>query len=112
MMNRRGISRRVLARHAADQEHRRAACKGEWRLWDEAEKAHQLSRTRDEAAAAAAPAMALCAQCPVLDACAEWAKTDEYTGLAAGAAWVEGAWRDPGRVRKPRDPAPGDSAAA
>ena len=43
-----------------------------------------------EARAAAAPLLAICGTCPVLEACRDWASIDQYTGIAGGAAWVEG----------------------
>lgn len=100
-MNRRGISRRVLAQHHVDHQMDEAACKYQRPLWDEAEAAHAAARTREEAAAAAAPAMGLCAGCPIRDICEAWAIADEYTGLAAGSAWIDGSRREAGWVRMP-----------
>lgn len=89
-MNRRGISRRVLARHYAAERRIGARCKTEPRLWNSAEAGWAAAASNAEAALAAAPAFALCAECPRISACKEWAETDRYTGLAAGLAWIRG----------------------
>lgn len=39
---------------------------------------------------AAQSAAALCEHCPVLAACARWAETEQYTGLAAGTVYENG----------------------
>ena len=33
---------------------------------------------------------AYCAGCPLMVSCAEWARGEKYTGLAAGASWHRG----------------------
>ena len=38
--------------------------------------------------AAAEPLVKICAGCPIVAECRTWAEADEYTGIAAGAAWV------------------------
>ena len=63
--------------------------------WDVAEQGHVGARSDAEAAAAAAPAMALCGECAVLEVCRLWATLDRYTGLAAGRSWVRGREYDP-----------------
>lgn len=66
------------------------ACREEGELWGAAEREHAEAPTQWAAGAAAAPALALCRGCPVLDSCGRWAVVDRYTGLAAGQAWIEG----------------------
>lgn len=63
--------------------------------WNAAEQRHVEARSDAEAADAAAPAMALCAECPVVEACRLWAALDRYTGLAAGRSWIRGRAYDP-----------------
>ena len=63
--------------------------------WNAAEQRHAGARSDAEAADAAAPAMALCAECPVAGECRLWAGLDRYTGLAAGRSWVRGRAYDP-----------------
>ncbi len=89
-MNWRPISLRVIARHYASERQIGARCKSEPRLWSQAEAGWRRASTNAEAALAAAPAFALCSECPISDACAEWARTDRYTGLAAGLSWTRG----------------------
>jgi hypothetical protein len=82
----------------------RAACRGRGRWWTEREEAHATARSQLAAEAAAAPAMALCVRCPVLDDCRSLAELDAYTGLSAGAAYVGGVARPTGRLRTDRVP--------
>lgn len=95
---------RYLANNSPD-----AACYrlGHW--WAEQEANHR-SATSD--ATAAEPALRLCARCPLQSACADWAVTFAYTGLAAGAAYRRGRRPDtdevagqdiPPRLRASRD---------
>lgn len=63
--------------------------------WDAAEKQHLMARSNVEAAAAAVTALALCTECPVVEACRLWAELDRYTGLAAGRSWIRGREYDP-----------------
>lgn len=86
----RPISRRVLARYLAAVDVRGAACKGLGQWWSEQEAAHAAAGTPDAARAAANPAMVVCAGCPAITACSELAVIDRYTGLSAGAAYVNG----------------------
>lgn len=102
----RGISRVVLARDlsaaiaAAD----RAACKGQGSWWTAQEDAHAAAQTSRQASTASAAAMAVCERCPELARCAELAAVDQYTGLAAGAAYVNGRRKHPSAV--PSRPVP------
>ncbi len=84
-----------LARAAADWITRRraAACTELGPLWDDVEFAHRNAKTPARKSEAAAPAMRLCAQCPALSACRVLAEADHYTGLIAGAHYVEGVLR-------------------
>ncbi len=66
------------------------ACREDRQLWGVAERDHASATTKWTARVAAAPAVELCAGCPVLTVCANWAETDRYTGLAAGTAWIDG----------------------
>lgn len=91
-MNRRGISRRVLAMNFARRRAWLANCRRSAALWTRAEAAWAVATSEEEAAAAAAPALAKCQGCPLLRSgeCFEWAETDHYYGLAAGLSWVDG----------------------
>lgn len=93
----------MLARHYAAERQVGARCKTESRLWEAAEASWLDARSSAEATLAAAPAMALCAVCPMVAACHEWAQTDRYTGLAAGTGWIRGKAR---LVKFGRTPAP------
>lgn len=92
------INRDVLARDAAARL-QQAACREQQALWDAQEHAHEAAATPVEAVSAAAPALAVCAGCPVRQLCTAWAEVDEYTGLAAGGAWVNGKPRPVHQVR-------------
>ena len=89
----RPISRAHLARQLAaaitD-----AACEEQGSAWSGWEVAHASASTPVAAAAAADAAMTLCSGCPETERCAQRAELDSYTGLAAGAAYLNG-------VRKP-----------
>ena len=71
-----------------------AACEEQGSAWSGWEVEHASASTPTQAAAAAAEAMALCGVCAETDRCAQRAELDSYTGLAAGAAYLNG-------VRKP-----------
>lgn len=73
----------------------RSSCKGESAWWVSIEIDHELARTPGAARAAATPALQMCTACPVLELCDQWAEAEQYTGLAAGYAWVNGRRRDP-----------------
>ena len=98
---------RNLANNSPD-----AACHrlGDW--WAEQEAKHRAARNPSAAVAAAEPALRLCARCPLQSACADWAVTFAYTGLAAGATYRHGRRPDadevadqetPPRLRASRD---------
>ena len=70
-----------------------AACKGHGLTWTSWELDHAVATTPAQAEAAAGPAMALCRDCPVLLRCAQLATVDTCTGLAAGAAYLNGVRR-------------------
>ncbi len=68
-----------------------AACDGMGEQWSAWEAAHAAAPTNEAKAAAAAPALVLCRRgCPEVQLCAERARVDSYTGLAAGDAWTDG----------------------
>ncbi len=69
-----------------------AACKGKAQLWNAVEERLRLSKARQpwRIEDMARPAYQLCAVCPVLDACADWARAEGYTGIAAGRVWDGG----------------------
>lgn len=69
-------------------------CAGYPELWNSVEIAHRRATTPVSAADAAGLALELCVGCPVIDRCRSWAKTDQYTGLAAGLAWEDGVPQD------------------
>lgn len=75
-----------------------ARCRGRWRLWGRAEAAHQQAPSEEERSQAAAPALALCHGCPETVGCRLRAQYDHYTGLAAGAAWINGVSYEPSKV--------------
>ncbi len=82
-----------------------AECKGQGRQWSEWEAAHAAATTPAQAKEAAADAMALCVFCPETKLCAERAVLDAYSGLAAGAAYVNGARKPTAAVvLKPEPP--------
>lgn len=82
-------SREVLARDAAARLGS-ASCRGKRDLWNNHERAYLEAASRCAAADAAEAALLLCDECPVADLCSAWAAVDKYTGLAGGAAWVNG----------------------
>lgn len=77
-----------------------AACRGRSRLWNVQEQRHASARSCTEAASAARPLLAICADCPITNECREWATTDAYTGIAANTAWMNGNERKPHWTRK------------
>ena len=85
----RGISREVLARAAAARLVG-GACRGTAQLWTEQEQVHAEALTPRDAQEAARPLVAMCTDCRVEEDCAVWAQIDQYTGIAAGVAWVKG----------------------
>lgn len=75
-------------------------CGGKADFWAAAERAHMEATSAPAAMAAAAPAMALCAKCPLRTSgeCHAIAVDGDYTGLAAGAAYGNGVRRSPAEV--------------
>lgn len=67
-----------------------AQCKGTGRWWSRIEATCAAARSVDRRNEAAAPAMSLCADCPVRAACATWARAAAYTGIAGGAYLYRG----------------------
>ena len=71
--------------------------------WDAAEAAYASARNNLAAAAAAETVLWRCEECPVAGECAQRAKIDRYTGLAAGSAWIRGKEYNPTRtINNPR----------
>lgn len=68
-----------------------AACSGQWRLWalGEAQLHGRPRRGTDEFVRAMEQ---VCQVCPLATRlqCEQWARTERYTGYAAGSTWVEG----------------------
>jgi hypothetical protein len=89
----------VLARAAAARL-REAACKNQSAFWNAQEAVHGAAETQAAARVAAWPLVEVCHGCPVVQLCAEWASVDRYTGIAAGAAWVNGRQRPLHWVRR------------
>lgn len=79
--------------------------------WNQAEQQYLVAKNAEEAAQASGMVLGMCAGCPVIDECAQWARTDRYTGLAAGQSWIRGKPKDPnytinqGNGRRPKDAA-------
>ena len=67
-----------------------AACAGQGKKWNRQEQLHAAAGSQAKARAAAEPLVKICAGCPIVAECRTWAAADEYTGIAAGAAWVKG----------------------
>lgn len=100
----RPMSREVLARYEASQIAAagmpNGTCVRRARLWSVLELAHGRARTSDEAAAVvAAVNEEFCGDCPARLGCAQLARTDRYSGLAAGAAYDDGVRRSPRWVK-------------
>jgi len=97
----RPMSRHVLAQQLSNNIARSgaAACRGRHQWWSEREAEHAAAASRSAAVAAAAPAMELCARCPIVASCTELVTLDQYTGLAAGAAVFRGTRAPTSRLR-------------
>ena len=78
--------------------------------WNAAELLYYEATTHAQAAWAANMGLGYCAQCPVIAVCHRWATVDNYTGLAAGQAWANGAPLAPHSTRY--QPAPAESEAS
>lgn len=70
---------------------RGARCKGTGRWWSRIEATSAAARSVEGRDEAAAPAMDMCARCPVREACATWARSAHYSGIAGGIVLHEGA---------------------
>ncbi len=96
----RGISREVLARHAAwslaD-----GSCKDVTTQWSRWEATYAASPTAAARQAALLEPSALCAACPTVTECADLAELSGYTGIAAGHGYRNGRV-DHARQRQPR----------
>jgi len=79
-----------------------ALCKDHRDLWNVQEASHESASSQFAAAHHAAPLLEICVSCPVINRCRRWASVDKYTGIAAGAAWVNGVVRPPEWVRHQR----------
>lgn len=66
------------------------ACGEHTDTWNRQEQMHAAASTQAGARAAAAPLLEICASCPIVEECRQWAVIDNYTGIAAGSAWVNG----------------------
>lgn len=91
----RPMSREVLAREEASKlaaaEMPDGPCAGRAALWSVLEMAHRRSRTPDEAESVIrAVRQEFCGHCPAFMRCGRLAETQQYTGLAAAAAYEEG----------------------
>ncbi|ACZ32448.1 hypothetical protein Xcel_3449 (plasmid) [Xylanimonas cellulosilytica DSM 15894] len=74
----------VLARTASARL-RDAACKEKGTVWNAAEAEMEAATTNTELLTAAEPLLEVCwSECPVRNACLEWARIDQYTGVAGG----------------------------
>lgn len=64
------------------------ACRSSWLTWTaaEARAASRQGINQPEVATA----LGMCSECPVRRVCADWARLDRYTGLAAGRLWQDG----------------------
>lgn len=67
-----------------------AACAGLGKMWNRQEELHAAATSRATSWAAAEPLLELCGGCPIVAECRTWAGVDDYTGIAAGSAWVKG----------------------
>lgn len=97
----RPISSRALNRQQATNfvHAETAPCRGRGTWWSQLEAAHNTARTPQAAEAAAAPALQLCASCPIEDACAKFAEDAGYTGFAGGAVYFDGTRSETHRLR-------------
>jgi hypothetical protein len=91
---------RVPLARIASAEVEPAQCKGRGKWWTRKEAEHAAAVDSESAAKAAKPALRLCGRCPAYELCKYWAELDKYTGLAAGAAYLNGRRKDPAKVRQ------------
>ena len=105
----RPLSREVLARENAARltatrllDTGGAACEGHGATWSELEQRHRTVCTEAEARELIEEIRTrFCGGCPLRLGCAQWAQTQEYTGLAAGAAYEKGTRMDASWVVRP-----------
>lgn len=83
-------SRKEVLAQAASVRLVAAACAGQGKKWNQHEQLHKDATTHEQALTSAGPLVAVCATCPIVVECRTWAEADEYTGIAAGSAWVKG----------------------
>jgi hypothetical protein len=95
----RPMSREVLARDAAS---RVAAstmpegrCAGQGDRWTQLEQRHRRAGAEKAQDVIEEISRDFCHGCPARVGCAQWASVQQYTGLAAGAAYEEGERQDP-----------------
>ncbi len=81
-----------------------AACAGRGVWWSRQEQLHAAASTPTAAARAADVALALCAQCPASRGCRELAVVDRYSGLSAGAVYINGTAHHSATVLHQPDP--------
>jgi hypothetical protein len=96
----RPMSREVLAREAAAkaaaQDLPPGPCAGHSLLWTVLERAHRQARTAEEAKDVVdAARREFCGRCEALMRCGVLAEIQQYTGLAAGAAYETGVRQPP-----------------
>src|SRR5699024_9672708 len=63
-------------------------CKHHSEWWTTHEAMLQAATTRPAAEAATRSPLSLCHTCPGYELCEQWAQIDDYTGIAAGAVYV------------------------
>lgn len=92
-------SREVLARDAASRmvaaTMPEGACAGQGEKWTQLEQQHRRSGAGKAQAVVEQIRRDFCDGCPARVGCAQWASVQEYTGLAAGAAYELGERQDP-----------------
>lgn len=91
----RPLSREMLAREAAARLAvslmAEGVCSGQGKAWSGLEKQHRRARTAAEARRVVDEIRRdFCGGCPALLGCGQWAQVQQYTGLAAGAAYEAG----------------------
>lgn len=90
----RPLSREVLARDAASRlaaaSMPEGACAGQGQKWTELERQHRRSRAAQAHDVIEEIRRDFCDGCPARTGCAQWATVQQYTGLAAGAAYEQG----------------------
>lgn len=83
-------SRNILAADATSRIND-ANCRDESGAWNALEARHEeVNFPPSSAEVVAAARKRFCDGCPAFTACAQWAEAEQYTGLAAGAAYLRG----------------------